>query len=71
MSSKISDSCRYGLIIVALKSVELLGNSMMYVSSEVDSSLYSSVHFFWCTLHTNTGELIGVSCILIVWGSFR
>ena len=46
MFVKVSDSCRYNLIVVILKSVELLGNLIMYISSKVDSNLNNSIHFF-------------------------
>ena len=34
---KISNSCRYNLITVILKSIELLDNLIMYISSKIDS----------------------------------
>ena len=46
MFVKISNSIKYNLIIVILKSIKLLNNSIIYVSSKIDSNLNNSIHFF-------------------------
>ena len=46
MSVEMSRSCIYDLIIVILKFIRLLDNSMMHISPEIDSSLYNPIHFF-------------------------
>ena len=46
MFTEISNFYRYNLTIVILKSVELLDNLIMYISSKIDSNLNSSIYFF-------------------------
>ena len=46
MSIEISTFSIYDLIIVILKSIELLDNSIMHVSPKIDNNLYNSIHFF-------------------------
>ena len=67
------ESFKYDLIIVILKLVESLNNSITHVSvfREIVSNLYNSIHFFWCVLQINIGEPIEILYIFMIWGPFR
>ena len=67
------DSFKYNLIIIIRKLIKSLSNSIMYVFifRKVVNNLNDLIHFFWCVFQINTGELIEILCIFIIWDSFR